>query len=88
MKVQQIEKEKVVKTRMRMLIIESEQLQSSLRIKRGTDTSTYCIFNIYYTQQVEKMHWKTLNKKLNCYKTVYHLLVYSYYLQICAIHYN
>ena len=32
------------------------------------------------------MHWKTLNKKFKCYKTVYHLLVYSYYLQVCAIH--
>ena len=44
LKVQQIEKEKVVKTKMQMLMIESEQLQSSLRIRRGTDTSTYCIF--------------------------------------------
>ena len=49
LKVQQIEKEKVVKTRMRMLMIESEQLQSSLRIRRGTDTSTHCILNILHT---------------------------------------
>ena len=44
MRVQQIEKEKVAKTKMRMLMIENEQLQSSLRIRKGTDTSTYCIF--------------------------------------------
>ena len=83
-KVQQNEKEKVVKTKMQMLMIESEQLQSSLRIRRGTDTGTYCIFKCIYTLQVKKMHWKTLNKKFKCYKTVYHLLVYSYYLQVCA----
>ena len=88
LKVQQIEKEKVIKTKMRMLMIESEQLQSSLRIRRGTDTSTNFILKCIYTLQVEKMHWKTLNKKLECYKTVYHLLVYNYYLQACAILYN
>ena len=76
----------MAKTKMRMLMIESEQLQSSLRIRRGTDTSTHCILKCIYKIQVEKMHWKTLKKKLKGYKTVYHLLVYSYYLQVCAIH--
>ena len=56
LKVQQIEKEKVIKTKMRMLMIESEQLQSSLRIRRGTDTSTHCILKCIYKLQVEKMH--------------------------------
>ena len=39
----------MVKTKMRMLMTESEQLQSSLRIRRGTDTSIYCILNILHT---------------------------------------
>ena len=41
----------MVKTKMRMLMVESEQLQSSLRIRRGTDTRLVHIvfFNILYT---------------------------------------
>ena len=39
----------MLKTKMRMLMIESEQLQSSLRIRRGTDTSTYCILIYLHT---------------------------------------
>ena len=44
MKLQQFEKEKVAKTKMRMLMIESEQLQSSLRIREGTDTIVHIVF--------------------------------------------
>ena len=39
----------MVKTKMRMLMIESEQLQSSLRIRRGTALVHIVFLNILYT---------------------------------------